>query len=156
MKIINLTKNYTIEKADEILALEKNWAEIGDDAWKVSNLLYELPMKWELSHAALDEKKIVGYQIGSLREENAFLHKIVVDKGRRGAGIGRKLLLTFLERCLEKELERIRFRVRTDNPAVEFYDKLKFTRLEAIDYGRADGLPSYFYDTKIKEVLQNL
>lgn len=156
MKIINLTKDYAIERADEILALEKNWSEIGDDAWEVSNLLYELPMKWELSHAALNEKKIVGYQIGSLREENAFLNKIIVDGNRRGFGIGKKLLRTFLERCLENKLWKIRFRVRTDNPAVEFYDKLKFTRLEAIDYGRADGLPSYFYDTKIKEVLQNL
>ena len=156
MEIIPLTKDYAIEKTDEILELEKNWTEIGDGAWNVNNLLYELPMKWELSHIALDEDKIIGYQIGSLRRGNAFLNKIIVDGNRRGIGIGRKLLKVFLDKCLEKELERIIFRVRTDNPALEFYDKLKFTRLEEIDYGRADRLPSYFYDTLIKEVIKNV
>lgn len=156
MEIIPLTKDYAIEKADEILALEHNWKEIGDEAWDLGNLVYELPLKWELSHVALHDSIIVGYQIGSLKEGNAFLNKIVVDREKRGLGIGRKLLRAFLEKCLEKELERIRFRVRINNPAVEFYDKLKFTRLDGIDYGRADGLPSYFYDSLIKEVLQNV
>ncbi len=156
MEIIFLIKDYAIGKADEILALENNWKEIGDEAWNISNLLYELPMKWELSHVALHDDIVVGYQIGSLREGNAFLNKIVVDNEKRGLGIGRKLLRAFLEKCTEKNLERIRFRVRTDNPAVEFYDKLKFTKLDGIDYGRADGLPSYFYDSLIRDVLPNL
>lgn len=156
MEIIPLTREHAIEKADEILELEKNWTEIGDEAWNYNNLLYELPLKWELSHVASYLGKIVGYQIGSLREGNAFLNKIVVDNEKRGLGIGRKLLRAFLEKCTEKNLERIRFRVRTDNPAVEFYDKLKFTKLDGIDYGRADGLPSYFYDSLIRDVLQNV
>ncbi len=156
MKIINLTKDYAIERADEILALENNWKEIGDEPWSIDNLLFELPMKWELSHVAIYEGKIIGYQIGSLREGNAFLNKILVDKSKRGLGIGRKLLLAFFERCIEKKLDRIRFRVRTDNPAVKFYDKLKFARIEGIDYERADGLPSYFYDSSIREVLPNV
>jgi len=156
MKIINLTKDYAIEKANEILALEHNWTEIGDESWNIDNLLYELPMKWELSYAALNEEEIVGYQIGSLKEENAFLNKIIVDGNRRGIGIGRKLLRVFLDKCLYKNIERIKFRVRTDNPALRFYDGLGFERLEKIDYGRADKLPSYFYDTLIKRVIKNV
>ncbi len=156
MEIIPLTKDYTIARADEILALEHNWKEIGDDVWTIDNLLYELPMKWELSHAALYEGRIAGYQIGSLRQGNAFLNKIVVDKETRGLGVGKKLLRSFLEKCSEKNLKRVRFRVRTDNPAISFYDKLGFRKISEIDYGRADGLPSYFYDSLIEEIIQNV
>ncbi len=156
MEIVNFTRQYAIEKSNEILALERNWKEIGDEPWNIDNLLLELPKKWELSHIAFDENKIVGYQIGSLRDGNGFLNKIIVDGDRRGFGIGRKLLRAFLESCYSKDFEKVRFRVRTDNPAVAFYDKLGFRKSERIDYGRADKLPSYFYDTLVKEVIKNV
>ena len=52
LKIIPLTKEYAINNSESILRLERNWIEIGDDPWNLENLLYELPMKWDLSHAA--------------------------------------------------------------------------------------------------------
>ena len=138
------------------MALENNWKEIGDDRWDLNNLMYELPMKWELSFIALYEEKVVGYQIGSLRDGNAFLNKIVVDNNIRGLGIGRNLLRAFLEKSLKKGIEKIIFRVRIDNPAVEFYDKLKFNRIPGVDKTRSDGIASYWYENIIKEVIKNV
>ena len=161
MEIISLTKEYAVEKADEILALEHNWKEIGDEAWDIDKLMLDLPLKWELSHVALHDGKIVGYQIGCMcyyprHSEKVQLNKIVVDKAIRGFGIGRNLLRPFLQKSLDKGIERVRFRVRTDNPAVAFYDKLGFHREDGIDYTRIDKISSYFYDNSIKEVLPNV
>jgi len=155
IKIISLTQAYALEKAEEILALENNWTEIGDESWNIDNLIYELPMKWELSHVALYDGKMVGYQIGSLRDNGVFLNKIVVSREIRGKGIGKKLLKAFLGKSIEKGIQRVRFRVRIDNPAVEFYNKVGFIPEEKIDNSRPDGVESYFYDMIIEEVLAN-
>lgn len=156
MEIIPLTKELASVKAEEILVLEHNWKAIGDDPWKVENLMYELPLKWKLSHLAIHEGKIVGYQIGSLRDGSAFLNKIIVDKSIRKLGMGKKLLFAFLEKCLQENIERIKFRVRVDNPAVVFYDKLGFQKSDETDNTRQDGVPSYFYDNRIQEVLNHV
>ncbi len=156
LEIKKLTKNFAIKYAEAILSLEKNWQEIGDIPWTVDNLIMELELKWKLSHVVIYNKKIVGYQIGSLKEDSAFLNKIVVDKEARNLGIGKKLLKKFLESCLQKNLDYLRFRVRTDNPAVAFYDKLGFKRKNKLDYTRADKTPSYFYDTLIKDAIKNV
>ena len=156
LEIKKLTKNFAIEHMKEILSLEYNWQEIGDIPWTVDNLVMELELKWELSHVAIYNKKIVGYQIGSLKDSKAFLNKIVVNKEARNLGIGKKLLRKFLESCLKKNLDYLRFRVRTDNPAVAFYDKLGFKRKDELDYTRTDKIPSHFYDTLIKDAIKNL
>jgi len=155
LEIKKLTKNFAIKYTEEILSLEKNWREIGDVPWRVDNLLMELELKWELSHVSIYNKKIAGYQIGSLKEGSAFLNKIVVDKEARNLSIGKKLLKKFLESCLQKNLDNLRFRVRTDNPAVAFYDKLGFKRKAELDYTRTDKIPSYFYDILIKDAIKN-
>ncbi|MEM3113227.1 MAG: GNAT family N-acetyltransferase [Candidatus Pacearchaeota archaeon] len=156
LKIITLSKEYAIKNTEEILKLEKNWVEIGDEPWTIDNLMYELPMKWKLSHVALYNGKIVGYQIGSLKDNVIFLNKIITDKGYRGLGIGKKLLKEFMEKSLQEGIKRIHFRVRVDNPAVMFYNKLGFKPNEKLDYQRKDGIASYYYDNEIEKVIGNL
>lgn len=173
IKIIPLTRAYALERADDILALEHNWTEIGDEPWNTEKLMHELPLKWELSHVALIHRDVVGYQIGCLRDVRdglptylanpvndrvmqPFLKKLVVDKESRGLGVGRKLLRPFLEKLLEREHDRVLFRVRTDNSAVGFYDKLGFHPIKEIDRTRSDDISSYFYDVVISDVLQNV
>ncbi len=155
--VIPLTNLYAKEKSDEILALEHNWTAIGDEAWKIENLMMDLPLKWELSNAALYKGKIIGYQIGSLKNQAAYLHKIIVDGKLRSLGIGKKLLIAFLNKCLEKNIERICFLARVDNVgAVKFYEKLGFKHNKEIDRSRENGIESYFYDNLIKEVLSKI
>jgi ribosomal protein S18 acetylase RimI-like enzyme len=158
LKIIQLSKDYAEKNYREILALENNWKEIGDEAWTIENLIYNLPMKWELSHVALLDQDILGYQIGSFKDNASYLNKIVVDKKARGLNIGRGLLRPFLKKSLESGIERVCFKVRVDNPAVKFYDKLGFIPMERDGprSKRDDGKPSYFYDSKIREVIANV
>ena len=156
--IVLLTEEKAYHHASEILALEHNWKEIGDESWTLENLTLDIPHKWELSHLALleEDHAVFGYQIGSLRDGILFLNKIVVDSSKRASGAGRALIKAFLEKGLEKGLTRVRFRVRVDNPAVKFYEKLGFSRHESLDYTRKDGIASYFYDNDIRDMLQNL
>ena len=156
LQIVPLTKQLALHQAESILALEHNWTEIGDEPWNLENLIYELPGKWELSHIALNHEDIVGYQIGSIREGHAFLNKIIVDREKRVKSAGRGLLRAFLNKSLEKGLARVRFRVRVDNPAVGFYEKLGFVPKGELDYSRKDGVASYFYDTRIMDVIQRV
>jgi len=156
VSIVLLTKGFALARAEEILALEHNWTEIGDEPWNLDNLMSKLPGKWELSHVALKDEDIIGYQIGSLKDGGVFLNKIVVDQERRVNGTGRKLLKAFLSKSLEKGIERIRFKVRVDNAAVKFYGKLGFIPEKEIDHSRPDKIASHVYDTKIKDVIENV
>lgn len=156
LQIVPLTKQIALHQAESILKLEHNWTEIGDEPWKLENLMYELPGKWELSHIALNHGSVLGYQIGSVRDGCAFLNKIIVDREKRVKSAGRGLLRAFLQKGLEKGIESVQFRVRTDNLAVGFYAKLGFVPKRELDYSRKDGVASYFYDTRIADVIQNM
>ncbi len=156
LQIVPLTKQMALHQAVSILKLEHNWTEIGDEPWNLGNLMYELPGKWELSHIALNHRGVIGYQIGSIKEGHAFLNKIIVDREKRVKSAGRGLLRAFLNKSLKKGIERVMFRVRADNPAVWFYAKLGFVPKGELDYSRKDGVASYFYNTRIMDVIQNV
>ena len=156
IKIVKLTKELAVKISDQILILEKNWAEIGDEPWNIDNLLNDLPLKWDLSQLALVDNNVVGYLIASLKDNAVYLNKIVVDKSQRNFGIGKKLLKEFLKKSLKIKINKVIFKVRIDNPAVKFYEKLNFKKKDEIDKSRSDGVESYFYENNINEVLQKL
>jgi ribosomal protein S18 acetylase RimI-like enzyme len=155
MDILQLTKECANAQKDEILGLESNWTEIGDEAWTTRNLLHDLPKKWDWSHFAISDYSIVGYQIGSLRGGLPYLNKVVVDKKARGLGTGWKLLQEFLSKVQQDCYDRVYFKVREDNPAVSFYDKRGFQKRDDVDSSRPDGIKSFLYDTCIKDVLHH-
>jgi len=156
MKIIPLTQQYAANHSEQILSLEVFWAETGDKPWTLDKLMFDLPGKWDLSHVALQDGEVIGYQIGSFRtEEVIYLNKIVIDSNSRARGTGKSLLREFLQKGIESGRETVHFKVRADNPATGFYDKLGYQRRPEIDMTRPDGVASYFYDTNISEVLPN-
>ncbi len=166
---IQLTRDCALAYHKKILELETNWSEIGDQPWGKDNLLLELPSKWNLSNIALFEGKPVGYQVGSICDvighgihlngkgnyHQLFLNKILVDKSMRGMGIAKGLLKKFLEQGLKLEKDLVIFKVRTDNPAVAFYDKLEFKKMDELAI-RPDGVKSFVYNTEIRKVIKNL
>lgn len=159
--INKLTRDYLNEHMHSFLLLEPYWTAIGDDAWTSGRMLEDLPKKWDMSHYAAQDDHIIGYQFGCMcahpgHEDKAYLKKIVVDQSRRNSGAGRLLITSFLGSADSQGIERVRFRVRVDNPAVPFYDKLGFTRLPEIDNTRPDGVQSYMYEDNIKEMLKKL
>lgn len=107
-----------------LLELEHNWTGIGDTAWTKENFEMELPGKFEISKYASAEGKVVGYYIASLNGEKAKLNKIITDLEFRGKGIGEKLWQELLKECRKRKLEKIEFKVITDNEtSIRFYKK---------------------------------
>lgn len=107
-----------------LLELEHNWTGIGDIKWTKENFEMELPGKFEISKYASAEGKIVGYYIASLNGETAKLNKIITDLEFRGRGVGEKLWQELLKECRKRGLEKIEFKVLTDNEAaISFYKK---------------------------------
>lgn len=61
--------------------------------WTRDNLLMELPGKWEVSIAALQEVgALCGFSVNSLREDSLYIHLLLVPESLRGQGIGAALL----------------------------------------------------------------
>lgn len=118
MKVKKLTKEYLEKHLENFLYLEGEWTGLGEQAWAEKNFMLELPSKWELSSYVNINSKLAGYAIVSTQDEKqAYLNKIIVDSGHQGIGIGSLLLKKSIERCRKKGIEKIIFKVRTDNDA---------------------------------------
>ncbi|MFA5019705.1 MAG: GNAT family N-acetyltransferase [Candidatus Pacearchaeota archaeon] len=124
MEIESIKKENLRKLIPLLIQLENNWTEIGDKPWNEENFSMELNDKWDLSMYAKLNNKIIGYIIGSRIETTGRLNKIVVEKEYRKMGIGGVLWNEFLKRCKEKNINKIEFKVLTDNDeAISFYKK---------------------------------
>lgn len=74
-------------------------ADVPGEYWGASHLLKDLPDKWELSFAAWDGDRVVGYCIASRKAESVHLHHLMVRSERRGEGLGATLLAEFEKRA---------------------------------------------------------
>ncbi|MDP3026586.1 MAG: GNAT family N-acetyltransferase [Nanoarchaeota archaeon] len=118
--IKDLDKKYMKQKFNDFVYLEKEWTGLGEKAWDRDNFFYELPKKWKLSTCASANGKPVGYAIVSQPDKNkkhAFLHKILVDSDYQGLRIGSKLFVNTAYKCKREGMEKLSFKVRTDNEA---------------------------------------
>jgi cellulose synthase/poly-beta-1,6-N-acetylglucosamine synthase-like glycosyltransferase/ribosomal protein S18 acetylase RimI-like enzyme len=120
-----LTKRYMKKKLLAFLYLEKEWEGLGEVPWTKNNFMAKKHKKWKLSSHVTFNGKPVGYTIVS--EENkgqAYLHKILVDSGYQGLGIGSLLLEHAMEQCRKNKIRKLYFKVRVDNgPANAIYRK---------------------------------
>jgi cellulose synthase/poly-beta-1,6-N-acetylglucosamine synthase-like glycosyltransferase/ribosomal protein S18 acetylase RimI-like enzyme len=122
-----LGKRYLKKNLSSFYYLEKEWEALGEERWERRNYLYRLPKKWKLSSYAQIRGKTTGYAIVSQpdkKKKEAYLHKILVDRDYQGLGIGNRLLQDVKEKCRRKGIEKIIFKVRTDNDsAIGLYKK---------------------------------
>lgn len=82
---------------------------------------------------AENEKKIIGYTIGQLRNNCGEIVSLAVDPGWRQRGIGTKLTNFLIDRFKEKNVKEIFLHVRTGNEsAISFYKNVGFKILKTI------------------------
>jgi ribosomal protein S18 acetylase RimI-like enzyme len=114
---------------DGILAIAE---DVPGEYWQVDHFRLDLPDKWTLSLASLDQDgAAIGYAIVSRRAARAaHLHHMMVDRAWRQKGIGAALLSEALQRASKLGLETLTLKVATDNVrAQEFYLRHGFERL---------------------------
>lgn len=151
IRIERLKRRSMKNKLPDFLEMEKEWTGLGETAWKKDNFLYPLPKKWKLSGYASIDRKPVGYAIVSQPDKSkreAYLHKILVDSDYQGLGIGNMILESAKEKCRKKNIEKLVFKVRTDNEiAIRLYrrNNTNFTGKET----SKDGIERYLCEMKV-------
>jgi len=90
------------------------------------------------------ERRIIGYCVSKNERTRSHLISLAVLPACRGSGVASllvKQLLVTLRKCAIKE---IRLEVRTDNdPAIQLYRRLGFTKVSVIQSYYSDGSAAY-------------
>lgn len=107
--------------------------EVFPDPWSVRSLENCLKNPAFAILAAIDgQGGLLGYLIGSLTPPEGEICTFAVSPGRRREGIGRALLIDFLQRGVEIGCEQVFLEVRAGNlPALTLYKSCGF-----VEYGR--------------------
>lgn len=93
------------------------------------------------------------YSSKSLQEPAVFrLHKLYIDPGQQGRGIGRMLLDFIIEDIIPRAATDLELNVKRDNKAVGFYQKHGFVilREEDIDIGNGYFMRDYIMNLSIQ------
>ncbi len=77
------------------------------------------------------------------------LHKIYVLASQQGKGTGKFIINFIIEEIKQHNPKALQLQVKRDNPAQDFYKKLRFTIIETADFDIGNG---YFMKDYIMEL----
>ncbi len=122
---------------DSIVKIEKKAFPL---PWSARSFLDCARWKEFWFYVAIWDKKVVGYFVAQVVEEEAELHNIAIDPARQKKGFGERLLRFFLDTARQKGVREIFLMVRPSNTAaICLYQKLEFVLI--------DKRPRYYADT---------
>jgi ribosomal protein S18 acetylase RimI-like enzyme len=127
MKILRLTKQLTSKNINELIEIDKNIKS--DEIWDTENFLMDYPEKWRISLIAIEDNKIVGFIVCSIKNNVVLhIHRFAIKKEYQRKGIG-KSLLDHIFQNRSDTMKCITLNVYKDNiPLQQFYEKLGFNR----------------------------
>lgn len=130
--IIPITKEFIIEHFDAIKECSK---DLKWDTWQEEHFLLELPRKFELSGAFLNEEQIIGIALISERGPIAYLHRFIIHPDFRGQGFAKKFWSSMCDNLRCEGYQELYWKVHEDNlQAVAFYDKMgSKTKRKSVD-----------------------
>ena len=82
-----------------------------------------------IRHEVWDNGVLIGLVAGYLNLDGLYAHisNVSVSKGSRGKGFGEKLLISFINECVDNKIKNVDIEVAVDNKnALKFYEKLSF------------------------------
>jgi len=98
--------------------------------WYGAHFVKDVPGKWALSHCALDDGRLCAFWIASAAADLAHTHRVAVDGGLRGRGVGTALFDAVARAAAHAGCRRMTLTVNAINEAaVRFYERLGFARL---------------------------
>lgn len=117
-----LTKELLELHLDDIILIDNQ--AFGSDAWGENNFRYQLPLKYDLSFLVKIDNKLIAYCINSKKEEDCYIHRIVIKNDYKGLGLGSKMINYILNQLNQK---KISLKVNVNNIfAINFYFKMNF------------------------------
>lgn len=113
--------------AEKIYALE---AACFSDPWSLTAVENQLKSESCIYTIIEENEAPCGYALGSIICGEAELYRIAVSDNFRRRGLGERLLSAFIEKCREREGEKIFLEVRSRNaPAISLYKKAGFEEI---------------------------
>ena len=130
-----LTKDLLELNLDDLIFIDNQ--AFGIDAWGEDNFRYQLPQKYDLSFLVKIDDELIAYCINSKKEEDCYIHRIVIKKVYKGLGLGGEMI-NYIQNQLNQR--KIRLKVNVNNVfAINFYFKMHF---------RIDSIHSEYYTMK--------
>lgn len=112
---------------DNIDYLVQISAQLQGDYWNLEHYLSDLKRKWDLSMATFADNKFCGFIIVSEKPESLHVHRIVIDNGMQGYGIGKMLILKTAEHARLLNKDAITLKAEAGNAkTLGFYTGLGF------------------------------
>lgn len=148
MHLADLTFSPRPASADDLDRLVEIDKRVQTAPWNRTHFEAELDKPWSVLWVLSDDETdetIAGYLVGRLDgSESAHLINIATDLPYRGMGYAKKLLGAFVSEALRRECVRIVLEVRRSNmPAIQLYQRLKFTIMQIRRGFYSDGEDAY-------------
>lgn len=124
-----------IQKATyaDLSMLSKLWKSDLQASWTMEMIGETFNLSETYTRVAHDHKRdtpFVGFVMGSFLGDVAEIYAIAVAEGSKGTGVGKALLLGFLEEAKSRNVHSIFLEVaETNKRALSFYEKYGFERL---------------------------
>ncbi|MHA1594964.1 MAG: ribosomal protein S18-alanine N-acetyltransferase [Candidatus Baldrarchaeia archaeon] len=134
-------RNANLDDLFKIYLVEKSSF---DRPYSLDTLRWIIASKNSIVLVAEIERKIVGYVAGLIKGSVGHIVSIAVHPNFRGLGIGRKLLLSILEKFSELRLSRALLEVAVDNDiAIYLYKSSGFRVSRRLRNYYGDGLDAF-------------
>jgi ribosomal protein S18 acetylase RimI-like enzyme len=128
MKAIPITKEFVQEHLAELIYLNRDQVDERMH-WTKSNFLADFDKKWEISIAAIENNKILGYIFGSNKDECAHVNLLMVGTQYRSRRVGNYLLRQFQSHATIRNYNKMSLWVYGDLTSVQyFYEKFGFVK----------------------------
>ncbi len=142
-----MTKSIEIVEADardleEVMTvMNQAFDPRNGEAWTAAQCAGALSLPGSILFLARAGKRALGFALARSVADEAELLLIAVRPDSQRSGAGKALVGKTVSHYASKEINKIHLEVRTDNPALAFYDRLGFVQsgLRRNYYRRSDG-----------------
>ena len=112
------------------------------EAWTAAQCAGILSLPGSLLLIARSADRTLGFALARSVADEGELLLIAVNPDRQRRGTGKCLVKNIIERLVDKGVKKLHLEMRTDNPALAFYNDLGFQQvgLRRDYYRRSDGL----------------
>jgi len=134
IEFVPMTKEILRVNLSSIIHETRNFEFID---WGEENYLLDLPDKWKMSVAAIEDGVIAGFSINSNKGGIFYIHFFYVFEKYRSSGVGKELIASCERFALDNGINKIQLRCHRDNSrALNFYFRNGF-RIKEMDAAAA-------------------
>lgn len=124
-----------------LIVMKKAFDPRFGEAWTAAQCAGILSLHGSLLLIARSGDRTLGFALARSVADEGELLLIAVNPDRQRRGTGKSLVKKIIERLIDKGVKKLHLEMRTDNPALAFYNVLGFRQvgLRRDYYRRSDG-----------------